>query len=225
MLEFLIDRYGQRNQSNRLFYELSKLKQGPKDSFSTYYTKFQKYRARVHLTLESEIQLLEELLNYRYANKLSDNDYVTVTEIVKKLYKIEDKFARLELYKDKDKPTLDTNRSSNNNGRGGSANRSRRGFTGSTSVGGAGVANLLGLLLYTDLLEKYRVLRPLSKEERQKLIRNSDCLRCREHRYYLRDPTCIFRKYQMLLRANATNVTTLAPARLRDPQGNSETSA
>lgn len=219
LLEYLIDRYGQRNQANRSFYNLAALKQSDKDTFSVYYSKFQKYRIRVYLTTKSKKQLLEGSLNYRYSNRLIDSAvYASLKDLVTKLYNIEDGFARLEASKP---ARTESNLQRRNRDRGG--RRSSR----SSSTSNIGATNNSNLLLLSELLQKYRDLKLLTNDERNKLIRSSYYLRYCEHGYYSRDPQYIFKKYQILLQANviaATTATTTLATTTRSIQGNGETS-
>lgn len=199
LLEYLCERFGQRDQANKSFHELATLKQG-NESFSDHYTKFQKYRARVNLTDDSEKQLLEASLNYRYANRLVDGvPCKTLNELVSKCYNLEDGFARL----DASKPPRDREREGNDKGRG-------RGRGGGTRGGRATDNNASALLPYSELPEKYKGLKPLTDDERQKLIRSGHCLRCREPGHHSRDASCVLKKYQYAPRANAMTTESTA---------------
>lgn len=219
LLKYLIDRYGQRNQANRSFYNLAALKQSDKDTFSVYYSKFQKYRIRVYLTTESKKQLLEGSLNYCYSNRLIDGVVcASLKDLVTKLYNIKDGFTRLEASKP---ARTESNLQYRNRDRGG------RRCSRSSSTSNIGATNNSNLLLLSELLQKYRDLKLLTDDKRNKLIRSSYYLRYREHGYYSRDPQYIFKKYQILLRANviaATTATTTLTTTTRSIQGNSETS-
>lgn len=229
MLEYITKRYGQRDQANRLFYELVGLKQGEKETFSSYYTKFQKCRTRIYLIPESEKQLLEGSLNYRYSNRLVDSTvYTILKELTDRLYNIKDGFARLEV----NKPLLYTDNSRGaNRGRGNRYSRGQRrgrgGFNSSYNSGNSGSSSSgnNSLLLYTNLPKKYRNLKALSNNKRFKLIYSGYYLRYYEHGYYGRNLAYIFKKYQMLLRANAigTNSTNGSSSNY-SIQRNSETS-
>lgn len=191
MIDLLIDRFGQRDVSNKSFLELAKLKQSEKQTFTEHYTKFQRLRACVSMTEENEMQTLENSLSYRYQNRLvSGAPPETLKELVKTLYHIENGFTRLDM--NKPPPKKDGNTGNSNGGGNGNGNGGRNRGGGGRGNGGQNNSNLLP---YADLPDKYKNLKPLSEDQRRELIRSDKCLRCREPGHHSRDPVCILKKY------------------------------
>ena len=153
------------------------------------------------------MEFLQNSLAFRYLNRLIGGAKCTsLKDLVDRLYDIEDGFVRIDARKSR----TDALKASAD--RGGRAGRGGRG--GLTATNGGRNNNETGnnlpsnneastsLLPYTSLPEKYAKLKPLTEDERQKLIRGGYCVRCREHGHHNRDSVCIFKKYQMPPRAN-----------------------
>lgn len=177
MLKHLAERYGETNTEARYLTKMENLRQGPNETFSTFYAKFQQYSAYVNLPNHVLIHNLEKKLNSAYKNKVRDGTvYTDINTLVRRLTNIENQFED-----DKE------DKSSNNNTNQGSSSNSKKGNgkgQGQGQAQGQGQGNGAPpdpkYKSRADLPAKFRDLKPLLADERERCKTEGLCNRCRE---------------------------------------------
>ncbi len=205
MVNHLKDRYGDLNTRSKARAALHNLEQGG-DSFSDFHIKFQEAAALLNLDKDDEMYELKQKLNGRYGSKVNDGiEYPSMAELVRRCRNLEDNFKTLDMKK----PKADTART----------DRARDGP--STRAAHNKRDTNRPPLATAEIPAKYKNLKPLTIEDRERFKKEGRCDRCREvgHAQFEKDRCPLGKFSYAQLNASATAFTPAPSATTTEETG------
>lgn len=174
MLEYLKKHYAEINTFTQASNRLRNLRQGPNESFSDFYVKFQEQASYLDYSERHEIETLMHALNARYLKVMTDGTtYPGINDVVDRCTRLESSFEML----DSAHPRSERGSGSGRGGRGG-------GNSGHGGGGSRGDNNRK-----RQLPSPYDKMEPMTDAIKKRIQDRKDCRKCRKpgHMSWMRD--------------------------------------